>query len=57
MSCYNILEILNFFNYSYFAGIMTRKPKIDDLINMTKLHPFLETKKWYLLLRGFCGDV
>ena len=28
-----ILEILKFLNYSYFAKIMTRKPKIGNLTN------------------------
>ena len=52
-----ILEILNFLNYSYFAKIVTRKPTIGNLTNMTELYPFLESKKWHLLLRGFCSDV
>ena len=30
---------------SYFAKIMTRKPKIGNLTNMTELCPFLESKK------------
>ena len=34
---------------------MTRKPK--NLTNMTELYPFLESRKWLLLLKGFCGDV
>ena len=29
---------------------MTRKPKIGSLGNMTKLHPFLVSKKWHLLV-------
>ena len=44
-----ILEILKYFNYSYFAKLMTRKPQIGNLTNMTELYPFLELKKWYLL--------
>ena len=44
-----ILGILKFLNYSYFAKIMTRKPKIVNLTNMTELYPFLESKKWHLL--------
>ena len=32
-------------NYSYFTKIMTRKPKIDNLTKVTKLCPFLESKK------------
>ena len=31
-----ILEIFTFSNYSYFAKIMTRKPKIANLTNMTE---------------------
>ena len=46
-----ILETLKFLNYSYFTKIMTRKPKIGKLANMTKLYPFLESKKWYLLFK------
>ena len=34
-----------FFNYSYLAKIMTRKPKIGNLTNVTKLYPFLRVKK------------
>ena len=26
------------------------------LTKETELYPFLESKKWYLLLRGFCGE-
>ena len=37
-----ILEILIFLNYSYFAKIMTRKPKMGNLTNMTELYPFLQ---------------
>ena len=47
-----ILEILKFLNCSYFAKIMTRKPKIGNLTKVTELHPFLESKKWYLLFKG-----
>ena len=47
-----ILEILKFLNYSFFAKIMTRKPNIGNLTNMTELYPFLESKKWYLLFKG-----
>ena len=43
---------MTFLNYSYFAKITTRKPKIDNLTNTTKLYPFLESKKWYLLFKG-----
>ena len=28
---------------------MTRKPKIDNLTNMTELYAFLESIKWHLL--------
>ena len=38
------LEILNFFKYSYFTKIMTRKPQIGNLTNTTELYPFLESK-------------
>ena len=48
-----ILEILKFLNYSYFAKIMTGKPKIGNLSKMTELYP--SVKKCYL--RGFCGHV
>ena len=48
---YIILEILKFFNYSYFAKIMTRKPEIGNLTDMTELYPFLESKM-YLLFKG-----
>ena len=44
-----ILEILKFLNCSYFAKIMTRKPKIANLTKVTEHYPFLESKKWYLL--------
>ena len=37
-----ILEILIFLNYNYFPKIMTRKPSIGNLTNMTELYPFLE---------------
>ena len=47
-----ILYILKYLNYSYFAKIMTRKPNIGNLSNMTKLYPFLESKKWHLLFEG-----
>ena len=47
-----ILEILKFLNCSYFATILTRKPKIGNLTNMTELYLFLESKKWYLLFKG-----
>ena len=52
-----IQNCLNFgnietFNYSYFAKITTRKPKIGILTNMTELYPFLDSKKWYLLFKG-----
>ena len=39
-------------NYSYFAKIMTGKPKIGNLTNRTELYPFLESKKWCLLFEG-----
>ena len=48
----SILEILKFLNCSYFTKIMTRKPKIGNLTNMTELYPFLKSKKWYLLFKG-----
>ena len=47
-----ILEILKSFNYSYFAKIITRKPKIGTSTKVTELYPFLESKKWYLLFKG-----
>ena len=43
-----ILEILKFLNYSYFARIMTRKPKNGNLTKVTELYSFLESKKWNL---------
>ena len=46
-----ILEILKFLNYSYFAKIMTRKPKIGNLTKLTELYPLLESKRWYLLFK------
>ena len=48
-----ILETLNFLNYSYFSKMMTRKPKIGNLTRVTELYPFLESKKWCLLFKGF----
>ena len=42
-----ILEILKFLNYSYFTKIMTRKPKIGNLTNITELYPFPQSKKWH----------
>ena len=36
---------------------LTGKPKIGNLTNTTGLYSFLESKKWCLLFRGFCGDV
>ena len=47
-----ILETLKFMNCSYFAKIMTKKPNIGNLTKVTELHPFLESKKWYLLFKG-----
>ena len=47
-----ILEILTFLNYSYFAKTMSGKPKISSFTKVTKLYLFLESKKWYLLLKG-----
>ena len=47
-----MLKILTFFNYSYFAKLMTRKPKSGMLPDMTELYPFQESKKWYLLFKG-----
>ena len=38
--------------WTYFAKIMTRKPKLGIWTNMTELSPFLESKKWYLLFKG-----
>ena len=40
-----ILEIFKCLNNSYFAKIMTRKPKIGNLTKVTELYPFLESKK------------
>ena len=40
-----VLEILKFLNYSYYAKIMTRKPKIGILTKVTELYPFLESQK------------
>ena len=39
---YKMFEILKFLSYSYFVKIMTRKPKIGNLTNMTELYPLLE---------------
>ena len=39
-----IFVLLKFLNYSYFTKIMTRKPKLGDLANMTKIYPFPESK-------------
>ena len=50
-------ENIGFFNYSYFAKIMSRKPKIGNMTNMTELYPFLESKSGICYLRGFCSDV
>ena len=50
--CWMALEILSFLNYIYFAKVMSRKPNIGNLTNMTELYPFLESKKWYLLFKG-----
>ena len=44
MTC-DAREILKFLNYSYFAKIMTRKPKISNLTKVTELYPFLESQK------------
>ena len=46
-------KILRFLNYSYFTKIVTRKPKIGNLTNMTELYPLLESKKCICYLRGF----
>ena len=43
----------NFFNHSYFAKSMTRKPKIGNLTNVTELYPFLESEKWICYLGDF----
>ena len=43
---------LRFLNYTDSAKFMTRKPKIGNWTNMTKLYPFLESKKSYLLFKG-----
>ena len=49
---------IDFFYYSYFAKIMTRKSKIGNLTNMTELYPFLVSTKWHLLIKGILsGDV
>ena len=45
---YKTLFNLDFFKYSYFAKIMTRKPEIGNLTNMTKL----ESKKGYWLFKA-----
>ena len=47
-----ILDIEIFEMQLVFTKIMTRKPKIGSLINMTKLYPFLVSKKWYVLFKG-----
>ena len=57
MTWHAILEILKFLNYSFFAKIMTRKPKIGNLTNTTGLYPLQESKKWYLLFKGICGHM
>ena len=31
----------------YFTKIMTRKPKIGNLTNITELYPFPQSKKWH----------
>ena len=54
---YNISKILEILKSSYFAKIMTRKPKIGNLTNMTKLCPFWSHKSGICYLRGFCGDM
>ena len=47
-----MLEILKFLNCSYFAKIMTRKPKIGNLTYMTELYPFFGVKKVASALEG-----
>ena len=37
-----ILEILKFLNNTYFAKIVTRKPKLGNFTKVTELYPFLE---------------
>ena len=39
------------YSYMYFAKMITRKPKNDNLTNITKLYPLLESKQWHLLLK------
>ena len=46
------IQLESFEYYSYFAKITTRKPKIGKLTNVTELYPFLQSKKWYMLLKG-----
>ena len=48
----DIVCLLKFLNYSFFTKIMTRKPNIGNLTDMTELYPFLESKKWHLLFKG-----
>ena len=43
-----ILQILNFFIYSYFAKSMYRKPKIDNMTKVSALYPFLESKECHM---------
>ena len=45
-----ILEILKFFNYGYFAKILTRKPKIVNLTNMTELLYFWSPESGYFVV-------
>ena len=52
-----LVEILTFFNYSYFARNMTRKPKI---VNLTKVTIKLCCINFWSQKSGivlFCGDV
>ena len=44
-------------SYMYFAKIVTRKPKIGNLTNMTELYPFVESKSGICYFRGFCGHL
>ena len=51
---YTVHITLKFLNDSYFAGIMSRKPKIGNLTKVTELYPFLESKfkgnLWWCLM-------
>ena len=51
------VKILTFLNYSYFAKIVTRKPKIGNLTNMTDSIHFWSPKSCICNLKGCCGHL